>query len=172
MSPSICHPRTVNIQYLEMIIASKLVKIIEKNSDVIADRWVDDVSTLQHTRSYWNVPPDELHERAASVCRRMGYYLGRTLPKEKLAAFYRRIGKSRRSQGYPIEEVVMALLLLKRHIWLFVLQEGLLTTNIALYQALELNNRVVLYFDRAIYYETQGYFEEEEKERAAEDSTG
>jgi hypothetical protein len=28
-----------------------------------------------------------------------------------------------------------------------------------------LNNRVVLYFDRAIYYATQGYFEEEEKEK-------
>lgn len=149
-----------------MIIASKLVKIIEKNSDIIADRWVEDVSTLQYTRSYWTVPPDELHERAASVCRRMGYYLGRTLPKEKLAAFYRRMGKERRSHGYPIEEVVMALLLLKRHIWLFVLQEGLLTTNLELYQALELNNRVVLYFDRAIYYATQGYFEEEEREEA------
>lgn len=149
-----------------MIIASKLIKIIEKNSDVIADRWVDDVSTLPYTRSYWAVPPDELHERAASVCSRMGYYLGRTLPKEKLASFYRRLGKARRSKEYPIEEIVMALLLLKRHIWLFVLQEGLLSTNLELYQALELNNRVVLYFDRAIYYATQGYFEEEEKEKA------
>ena len=51
----------------------------------------------------------------------------------------------------------MALFLLKRQIWLYILQEGLLTTNLELYQALELNNRVVLYFDRAIYYLTRGY---------------
>lgn len=153
-----------------MIVASKLVKIIEKNSDVIADKWVDDVTTLPYTRSYWNAPREELHERAASICNRIGYYLGRRLPKERLASFYRRLGKARREQGYSVEEVVMALLLLKRHIWLFVLQEGFLTSNLELYQALELNNRVVLYFDRAIYYVAQAWAEEDDAEETAEAS--
>jgi len=151
-----------------MILASKLVRVIEKNSDMIADRWADEVSKLPYTRSYWNSDRDELHERAASVCRRVGYFLSQQLPKERLAAFYRRLGASRRAEGYAIEEVVMALLLLKRHIWLFVLQEGLLTTNIELSQALVLNNRVVLYFDRAIYYVAQAYSELDEKEARGE----
>jgi len=145
-----------------MVLASRLIKIIEKNSDVIADRWVEDVITLPYTRSYWNIPHDVLHERAESVCSRMGYYLGRRLPKERLASFYRKMGKARRSEGHPVEDVIMALFLLKRNIWLFVLQEGLLTTN------LELNNRVVLYFDRAIYYVAQGYADEDEKEASGE----
>ena len=127
---------------------------------------MDDVTTLPYTRSYWNAPREELHERADSVCNRMGYFLGRRLPREKLAAFYKRLGEARRADGYGVEEVVMALMLLKRHIWLFVLQEGFLTTNLELYQALELNNRVVLYFDRAIYYVTQAYSELDDKEAA------
>jgi hypothetical protein len=151
-----------------MVLASRLIKIIEKNSDVIADRWVEDVITLPYTRSYWNIPHDVLHERAESVCRRIGYYLGRRMPKERLASFYRRMGTARRAEGHPVEDVIMALFLLKRHIWLFVLQEGLLTTNLELYQALELNNRVVLYFDRAIYYVAQGYADEDEKEVSGE----
>jgi hypothetical protein len=142
-----------------MVVASKLVKIIEKNSSTIADRWVDDVTTLPYTRSYWNVPREELHDRAENVCSRMGYFLGRRLPRDRLASFYKRLGRSRREDGYKVEEVVMALMLLKRHIWLFILQEGLLSANIELYQALELNNRVVLYFDRAIYYVAQAYSE-------------
>jgi hypothetical protein len=150
-----------------MVIATKLVKIIEKNSSTIAERWVDDVTTLPYTRSYWNVPREELQERAESICDRIGYFLGKRLPRERLAAFYRRLGQTRREQGYSVEEVVMALMLLKRHIWLFVLQEGFLTTNLELYQALELNNRVVLYFDRAIYYTTQAWSEEDDKEDAA-----
>jgi len=145
-----------------MIVASKLIKVIEKNSDVIADKWVDEVTTSPYTRSYWNVSREELHERATSICDRIGYFLGRRLPKERLASFYRRVGESRKAQGYEVEEVVMALLLLKRHIWLFVLQEGFLSANLELYQALELNNRVVLYFDRAIYFVTQAYSREEE----------
>lgn len=147
-----------------MVLSSKLVKIIEKNSDEIADKWVEDVSKLQYTRSYWNIPPEELHERGASVCRRMSYFIGRRMPKERLALFYKRVGRARKAQGIPVEELVMALLLLKRHIWLFVLQEGLLTTNLELYQALELNNRVVLYFDRAVFFATQAYYEEMEKD--------
>lgn len=109
---------------------------------------------------------DVLHERADSVCKRIGYFLGRRLPKKKLARFFTRLGKVRREEGVPLEEEVMALLLLKRHIWLYVLQEGLLTTNLELYQALELNNRVVLYFDRAIYYMTLGYEQEEDDENS------
>lgn len=150
-----------------MILASKLVKIIEKNSDTIAERWAHDVSSLPYTRSYWNVPIDELQERAASVCRRMGYFLGRRLPKERLASFYRRVAENRKSAGYPVEEVVLALMLLKRHIWLYVVDEGLLTTNLEFSQAITLNNKVVLYFDRAIYYVTQAYSEMDEKEQRA-----
>lgn len=41
--------------------------------------------------------------------------------------------------------------------WLKVLAEGLLDTVLDLNQALELSNRVVLFFDRAIYYTTVGY---------------
>lgn len=150
-----------------MIVATKLIKIIEKNSDEIAERWVDEVTTSPYTRAYWNIPREELQERAASICRRIGYFLGRKLPRERFASFYRRLGQTRRAQGYQVEEVVMALLLLKRHIWLFVMQEGFLNTNLELYQALELNNRVVLYFDRAIYFVTQSYSEEDRKEAAA-----
>jgi len=154
-----------------MILASKLVKVIEKNSDVIAERWADDVSTLPYTRSYWNVPREELQENAARVARRMGYFLDRRMPKERLATFYRRLGEARRAQGYQVEEVVMALMLLKRHIWLYVLQEGLLATTIELSQALTVNNRVVLYFDRAIYYVTQAWYELDEKEDGGEPVT-
>ena len=150
-----------------MIVASKLVKIIEKNSDVIADKWVDEVTTSPYTRSYWNVSREELQERAASICQRIGYFLGKRLPRERLASFYRRVGQARRAQGYELEEVVMALLLLKRQIWLFVMQEGFLNINLELYQGLELNNRVVLYFDRAIYFVAQAYSEEDQKEAAA-----
>jgi hypothetical protein len=149
-----------------MLLTGKLVKTIEKNSDTIAERWVDEVAKSPYTRSYWNVPREELHERAASICRRMGYFLDRKLPKEKMASFYKKIGENRRSHGYEVEEVVMALMLLKREIWLFILQEGLLTKNIEVSQALLLNNRVILYFDRAIYYVAMSYQDFEDKEEA------
>jgi len=47
--------------------------------------------------------------------------------------------------------------LIKRHIWLHLLAEGIMTTNIEVYQALDVNNKVVLYFDRAIYIGLVGF---------------
>lgn len=153
-----------------LIVAGKLVRIIEKNSDIIAENWADEVTSSPYTHSYRNVPRDDLEERADSVCRRMGYFLSKRLPRERLAAFYKNIALARRAAGYSVEEVVMALMLLKRHVWLFVLKEGLLTANLELYQALELNNRVVLYFDRAIYYVTLAWAEEDDREERGEPS--
>ncbi|MDD5748072.1 MAG: RsbRD N-terminal domain-containing protein [Actinomycetota bacterium] len=161
---------TSNLLGEMVILAGKLVSIIEKNSDVIAEEWVKEVTTLPYTRSYWNQPLDELHERAASVCRRIGYFVDKRMPRERLAAFYRRMGGTRKEEGYPVEEVVMALFLLKRQIWLFIMQEGFLSTHLELYQALELNNRVVLYFDRAVYHVAQAYSDAEEKEETGKNS--
>ena len=70
-----------------MIVATKLIKIIEKNSDVIAEKWVDEVTTSPYTRSYWNVSREDLQERAAGICQRIGYFLGKRLQRERLASF-------------------------------------------------------------------------------------
>jgi hypothetical protein len=66
-----------------------------------------------------------------------------------------------------MEEVVMTLVLIKRYLWLHLLEEGLMTTDLEIYQALELNNKVVLYFDRAIYFALRGYREARARARAA-----
>ncbi len=51
----------------------------------------------------------------------------------------------------------MSLSLLRRRLWQKVQSEGLLDTALDLFQAMELHNRVVLFFDRALYYAVVGY---------------
>jgi hypothetical protein len=67
------------------------------------------------------------------------------------------MGGQRRKEGFALSEVISALIVTRRHIWLKVLSDGVLDTALHLNQALELNNRVLLYFDRAIYYSAVGY---------------
>lgn len=54
----------------------------------------------------------------------------------------------------------MALMLIKRHLWLYVMENNFLDSSFLLNQALEFNNAVVLFFDRAIYFTTTGYMDE------------
>jgi hypothetical protein len=49
------------------------------------------------------------------------------------------------------------MIITRRHIWLKVMSEGFLDTALDMYKALELNNRVILFFDRAIHFTALGY---------------
>jgi hypothetical protein len=62
---------------------------------------------------------------------------------------------------------VRALILLKRTIWLFVLESSLFESAIELHQMRELNDRASLFFDRAQYNFIKGYMQEM-KSRAKE----
>ena len=82
---------------------------------------------------------------------------GGIIPKEDIAEYYTALGKQRSKEGFALSEVIQALIITRRNIWLKVLSEGLLDTVLDHHQALELNNRVVLFFDRAIYFTSLGY---------------
>ncbi|TFG91783.1 MAG: hypothetical protein E4H15_05165 [Syntrophobacterales bacterium] len=67
------------------------------------------------------------------------------------------MGAQRRKEGFALSEVIQALITTRRYLWLKVLSDGLLDTALDLHKGLDLNNRVVLFFDRAIYFTAKGY---------------
>ena len=62
--------------------------------------------------------------------------------------------------GIPLCEGVRAIILLKRTLWLFVLESSALDSAMELHQVRELNDRASLFFDRAQYNFIGGYMEE------------
>ncbi len=66
------------------------------------------------------------------------------------------MGKERCDAGIPIEQVLKALMLQRRHLWLFVMNR-MYDDKTDYMEALELNNRVTLYFDRAMIAIVRGY---------------
>jgi len=68
-----------------------------------------------------------------------------------------RLGSSAPERGFALSEVIHALILTRRYIWLKVLADGFLETALEMHQGLDLVNRVILFFDRAIYYTAKGY---------------
>jgi hypothetical protein len=53
----------------------------------------------------------------------------------------------------------MSLCFIRRRIWKEIELDGLLDTALDLYQALELQTRVSLFFETALYYAMRGYEE-------------
>jgi hypothetical protein len=148
------------------VLADRLVKIIEARADDIAMNWYREVKDSHYLPSFRRISEEEALRMAHNVYRRLSYWLIPSHDHEVKEA-YEKFGASMFHRGFMIEEVVMVLILIKRYLWLHLLEEGVMTTNLEIYQALDINNKVVLYFDRAIYFGLVGYREAREKDRAA-----
>lgn len=142
------------------MIYSKLVKLIEDNQDELTKRSYNELLSREETLRYRNVPEDILKERISDVYSMLISWLNKERRADNIRKYYVDLGKRRYSEGIPLSEVIMAFMLLKRHLWLFIMEKQFFDSTYECYQALELNNKVVLFFDRIIYFSALGYEEE------------
>jgi hypothetical protein len=138
-------------------VSEKLVDLIERHADELTKNWLQDVCKDEFTPTYHNFDKPKLYERAFEVYSQLGKWISQETTKEEIAQHYIGLGAERREEGFALSEVIHGLILVRRHLWRKILGEGLLDTMLDLYQAIELNNRVLLFFDRAIFYTTIGY---------------
>jgi len=142
---------------LEFPIFQKLVDLIERNAAELTNNWLADVRREMSLTTYQKFDNIELYNRAFRVYSQLGRWISRETTKEDIARDYMALGAERRKEGFALSEVIHALILIRRNLWKKILGEGILDTTLDLYQAIELNNRVILFFDRAIYYTAVGY---------------
>ena len=138
------------------MLSDQLVKIIEDRENHLATNWFNDVMESPYTPHIKTFPRDEVLSIALKVLENLASWL-KPGSSSDLESTYKRFGEQLYYKGFSMEEMMMLLVLIKRHIWLHLLAEGIMTTNIEVYQALDVNNKVVLYFDRAIYFGLIGF---------------
>jgi len=146
------------------VISRRLVELIERNADRLTEAWLADVKKRPETPTYHGYPDDVLHRRVHDVYRHLGKWISRETTIDEIARVYTALGRQRFAEGFSPSEVLEALILTRRHLWLLVLREGFLETALDMQQALDLNARAVLFFDRSMYYTALGF------EKAAADS--
>jgi len=139
------------------MISHGLVHMIETHADELARHWLQDVRQSDATPGYHALPEETLYRRAFDVYSRLGRWIGGDEHRAEVEKTYTELGRQRFHEGLPVSEVVEALALTKYRLWSHVRDNGLLDSAVHLYQALELYNRVVLFFDRATYYTIIGY---------------
>jgi hypothetical protein len=137
--------------------SDKLVKLIEKNAKQLSINWLSDVRRHPDTPTYHKFNEEELYNRAFDVYSRLSKWISKETSKEEIHKHYFALGIQRRKEGFALSEVIQAMIITRRHIWLKVMSEGFLDTALDMYKALELNNRVILFFDRAIHFTALGY---------------
>jgi hypothetical protein len=142
-------------------VSQKLVDLIERNADELTRQYLQEVKLNIRLPSYRNFDEAELYKRAYRVYSKLGSWISQKTTKEEFKNYWKELGKQRRQEGFPLSEIILSLCILRLRLWQKVESEGLLDTALDLYQALELSNRVVVFFDRAIYFTSSGYEEKD-----------
>jgi hypothetical protein len=140
-----------------MTLSSKFVDLIEKNADELSKKWMKQVKSHSGTPTYHDYDEKKLYERAFSVYSQLGRWLSHDTTKADIKKIYTALGEQRRKECFKLSEVIQALIITRRILWFKVQDEGFLDNVLDLNLAMGLNNQVILFFDRAIYFTGAGF---------------
>jgi len=141
------------------LISDKLVELVEKHHDVIIKRWIERMRLDPTTASYQrNI--EYLGEKAKKILKQLSRWVSYETAKEEIGRRYADDGIELFKMQVPLCEVIRAMYLLRRTLWLDVETESVFDSSFQLHQMKELSDRVILFFDRAEYYVIRGYMEE------------
>ncbi len=143
------------------MVSDKMALMIKDNADELTKRLCRDLLSREETKSYRSLDQNIVYERVYEVYNKLDSWLQSEKGKTaEIKRYFTELGKRRYHEGIPLNEEIMTLMLVKRHLWLFVLEKHYFDSSFELQQALQFNNRVVLFFDRITYHVTNGYEQE------------
>lgn len=138
------------------MLSARLIRMIEDHAEELTRGVVEDLRRNPRTPAYHRLSTGELHDRAYTVYRNLGGWIGEK-DESAVEAAYAALGRTRRAEGIALSEVVFALCRLKEHLRDYVLSAGMAASAVELYQEEELNLLIDRFFDKAVYHTVRGW---------------
>jgi len=139
-----------------MMLAYRLVRLIEKHADSLTAELHDRVTTSTLLPHYRNVPADDLKTCVQEIYRHLGdWLLGRN--EKDLEARYKEIGARRAQQKVPFHELLWAIILTKETLWEYMREESVTSQPAEVYGEMEVLQLLDQFFDRAEYWAAMGF---------------
>ena len=136
-----------------MVLSNILIKVIDKDREEITKSWADEVKA--------SIPLLDRHMKMLREVNKVVLQVIKDgLEKEKKTFEAKRFmdaGSKMRKLDIPLPEILNALALSRKNIWVHVIKQRILSSPLEIYSTLELNNRIIFLYDKVNYYITKGY---------------
>jgi hypothetical protein len=146
--------------------AIKYLELAEKHAEKIAARWAKDVKSNAKTPTYKTLDDEAITYQ----CVRFYQNFSKMFLDEKITddvlRYFRSYAQDSYAMGIPAKETIYALILMRRHIWLYAEFQTIFSSGIDQRQALDTLGRTILLFDYATYEVTKEYQELMKKEKS------
>jgi hypothetical protein len=140
-----------------MLLAYRLVRLIETHADKLADGTLKRLKEDPKTREFCQrVPCEDFRGAVCGIYSHLGeWLLGKS--EEEIATRYTEIGRRRAEQGVLLSELNWAIVLTRQNLWEFLKAEDTLERPTEVFGELKLLQQLEGFFDCAIYYAAVGY---------------
>ena len=135
----------------------KLLDLMANNSEAIAKNWARDVVKNAKTPFYHYINEDYLIPQAADFYRKLSAVYKLKDPFPAIHEFMSKFAETRFKEGVPLHEALYAIILMRRHIWLYAEFQAIFITIVEQHQALESQTRTILIFDYIAYTVAEKY---------------
>lgn len=147
---------------MQKAVVDKLMDFCQFNGGQIAELWYKALSTNPKTANFCKMSKEGCIRHALIMYKNM---VEMFFAEDCYKAVERVLDVSGfvedvYARGIPAEEVVYALILMRRHIWLYAESQALFDLNVSdMYNCVNSVNRILLVFDYANYITTRKYRE-------------
>jgi hypothetical protein len=138
------------------MLGSRLVRLIEKHSEQLANGLTAKLLQLERTSEFRKIPPDELRRTTAELYHNLGEWLLKKTEKD-IERHFCSIAERRAADGISLPQFVWALIVSRNHLYQFLLGQAFTDSIFELYSELELQQLLNQFFERAMYYAVVGY---------------
>lgn len=145
--------------------AIKYVELAEKHAGRMAKRWAMDVQNNTRTKKYKELDEEKIVDLGVKFYRNFSKMFAEEKISETSLKYFRSYAQESFALRIPMDEAVYALILLRRHIWLYAEFQTIFSSGIDQRQALDTLSRTILLFDYAAYEVTKEYQELMKKEQ-------
>lgn len=152
------------------MLSDKLIWLVEREADRLEKRWAEMLRDHPATTSYHTLDDADLERSIREVYRRLGHYIESNSNVQELADLFMNIGIQRRKQGIPLHELVFAIILARRNIWNFIMEEETALSTLQYHRINEFWQRITNFFDKNIYFVVCGYTKEPAGAKAQTDA--
>ncbi|MGP8155053.1 MAG: hypothetical protein ACLQBQ_13115 [Smithella sp.] len=150
---------------------AKLIDLTQKNADTIARQWAKDVKTNEKTYTYHEESEAKIILQAKYFYSNFQMMFFNESPYEQAKEIFDKYAEERYREGVPLHEALYALILMRRHMWLYAEFQSLFNVEIEHRQAVESLSRTILMFDYIMYVVTRKFWKLMKLEGQARENT-
>jgi hypothetical protein len=134
-------------------LADRLIDLCVRNAEQIAENWHQALLRSPRTQSYAKLAKATCIRLAVSMYKNLGkmYFAENHYQAVEQNLDAAGFAEDQFARGIPLEEVIYALILMRREIWFHSEQQSLFNVPEDMYELVISVNRVLLLFDYAIY---------------------